>query len=790
LNITESKTRTAAAIALALLACLLAAGRAGAVVVKLHSGHFAGVTPRAGVSPAAIRGVVRRSQAVPQVDNGSLSYGGGPVMRSSSPYLVYWVPSGESIPASTQALMTKYFTDVAHDSGGSTNVYGVLRQYTDNAGFADYKQTFSNAQVIVDTQPYPATDSSSCSDSVPADEAFCVTDAQLQAELTRLIAAKGLPTDGAASASELVANAPLYFIVTPANVNVCTDFSDCADNVFCAYHSNYVSGSNNVLYSAIPLLPALVTDKPALDPKYCQQDNNTAVQEPNGDGGDVALKYMSHEDSEAITDPIPNSGWTDPTSGNEVGDNCNGYNGGASDPTKGNDVNAFEPPLGGSAGVAPGTGTLYDQLINGDQYYLQSEWSNAGVNCDMQPGAGTLTPSFTAPSGTSPVGTSVNFDGSASTTTAGWSSVTWSFGDGTSAFSKGSAPGPVSHKYAAVGTFTVTLTTVDTFGNLATASHLVTITGVAPTAAFTVPAAPGVAGSPVSFNATGSSDSNAGGSIASYSWSFGDGVSGSGAKPSHTYASGGMYTVSLTVTDNYTLSSTTVTKTIQVFSLLTPGTVTLAPATPVAGAPVSFTTDGWADPNSGGSISTYGWSFGDGFIAAGATASHTYASAGAYTVTLTVTDSLGVTTTKTLLITVVAPGKPTASQASVAGLASGSAKLSFVLAAGTNAPGLERIMVRLPAGMSFVKHGLAKGVVVESGGVKLAFTAKLANGVLVITLPSPASQVQITIGHKAISVGGPLRAKVKHHQLHTLSVPVTAVDSAGHQTKLTVKFKL
>jgi PKD repeat protein len=50
------------------------------------------------------------------------------------------------------------------------------------------------------------------------------------------------------------------------------------------------------------------------------------------------------------------------------------------------------------------------------------------------------------------------------------------------------------------------------------------------------------------FDGTGSSDPD--GSVASYAWSFGDGTSGSGASPNHTYASAGSYTVALTVTDD------------------------------------------------------------------------------------------------------------------------------------------------------------------------------------------------------------------------------------------------
>ena len=51
-----------------------------------------------------------------------------------------------------------------------------------------------------------------------------------------------------------------------------------------------------------------------------------------------------------------------------------------------------------------------------------------------------------------------------------------------------------------------------------------------------------------SFDGSGSSDSD--GSIASYDWDFGDGNTATGETVSHTYASGGTYTVSLTVTDD------------------------------------------------------------------------------------------------------------------------------------------------------------------------------------------------------------------------------------------------
>jgi PKD repeat protein len=50
------------------------------------------------------------------------------------------------------------------------------------------------------------------------------------------------------------------------------------------------------------------------------------------------------------------------------------------------------------------------------------------------------------------------------------------------------------------------------------------------------------------FDGSGSADAD--GSITSYAWDFGDGSTGTGATPQHTYASAGTYTVELTVTDD------------------------------------------------------------------------------------------------------------------------------------------------------------------------------------------------------------------------------------------------
>ena len=148
-----------------------------------------------------------------------------------------------------------------------------------------------------------------------------------------------------------------------------------------------------------------------------------------------------------------------------------------------------------------------------------------------------------------------------------------------------------------------------------------------------------------SFNGSTSSDSD--GSIANYSWSFG----GSGVNASNTFASAGTYSVTLTVTDNDGASDTS-TSSVTV----TAPPVNVAPnasfTSNCTDLSCSFNASGSSD--SDGSVSNYSWSFGG----SGITATNNYASAGTYSVTLTVTDNDGATDTATNSVTVNDPTPP------------------------------------------------------------------------------------------------------------------------------------
>ncbi len=67
---------------------------------------------------------------------------------------------------------------------------------------------------------------------------------------------------------------------------------------------------------------------------------------------------------------------------------------------------------------------------------------------------------------------------------------------------------------------------------------------------------------------------------------------------------------------------------------------------------LSVTVDGAASTDPDGTIASYAWTFGDSSTATGAKASHTYAVAGTYSITLTVTDNRAGTTSVTRQVTV------------------------------------------------------------------------------------------------------------------------------------------
>jgi serine protease AprX len=176
----------------------------------------------------------------------------------------------------------------------------------------------------------------------------------------------------------------------------------------------------------------------------------------------------------------------------------------------------------------------------------------------------------------------------------------------------------------------------------------VTPTNTAPVADASAGPAGARPGETVSFDGSGSSDAD--GDALSYAWDFGDGSSGSGATAQHAYGATGTYDATLTVTDPDGLSDTA-TVTVTVVDNGTPTAVaTSSTASPKAKTATGFDGSGSSDPD--GDALSYAWDFGDGSTGTGALVDHTFAKAGKYTVTLTVSDGFGGVDTATLTVKV------------------------------------------------------------------------------------------------------------------------------------------
>ncbi len=164
----------------------------------------------------------------------------------------------------------------------------------------------------------------------------------------------------------------------------------------------------------------------------------------------------------------------------------------------------------------------------------------------------------------------------------------------------------------------------------------------------------GIIGQAVNFD--GSKSSAPSGQTLIYAWNFGDGATGSGTSPSHTYTKAGSFTVSLVVTDSKGVTgSATATATISSGVTASTG----GPYSGTANQAIAF--DGSRSTGPSGQTLTYAWNFGDNSTGTGVTTSHAYTASGTFTVSLTVSDGVGGSDTATTTATISASTSPTIS---------------------------------------------------------------------------------------------------------------------------------
>lgn len=350
-----------------------------------RQGHFGGI-----VSAARVGCQSRADGRDSLVSSGSppLIFHNGQVMGTSStgPVTVtpiFWHPAGHPMAGDYEDLIKQYLADVAHDSGKNTNVYSTLTEYFGTNGAINYQ--IRRGTPIEDNNSLPPDgcilDNKDRTGIYPDGSGYdsCIDDAQVQAETASIVKANGLPVN----------LSHIYVLFIPKHVETCFNPGSttsrghgingqaCTVNHsklpggFCAYHT---MAPNRMVYANLsypiyhsPLQTALFT---------CGSDAGIAfgrnhLQSPNGTtltrvDADVEISPLSHETSEAITDPDVSTGWYDAV-GNENGDEC---------------AFRYDAPLGGTAAA----GNVYNQVINGHHYLTQTEFSNkdfanTGLGC-------------------------------------------------------------------------------------------------------------------------------------------------------------------------------------------------------------------------------------------------------------------------------------------------------------------------------------------------------------------------------------------------------------------------
>ncbi len=195
----------------------------------------------------------------------------------------------------------------------------------------------------------------------------------------------------------------------------------------------------------------------------------------------------------------------------------------------------------------------------------------------------------------------------------GATSYEWDFGDGITT----TIPSP-THTYSALGVYTVTLTASNDNASVST-TEVMAVTEP-PQALFS--GIPQSGDAPLTVTFVNSSTSATG-----YVWDFGDGNTSVATNPVHTYTSPGLYTVTLqagngSLTDTLSLPRY-ITVTEAVVAAFNP-----FPPNAQAGQTILFL-------NNSTGATAYEWDFGDGITTTIASPTHSYSTAGVYTVTLT-----------------------------------------------------------------------------------------------------------------------------------------------------------
>ena len=196
----------------------------------------------------------------------------------------------------------------------------------------------------------------------------------------------------------------------------------------------------------------------------------------------------------------------------------------------------------------------------------------------------------------------------------------WNFGD-----TNTSVELNPTHIYAEAGTYTVTLTSTNDCGTVVKTSTIVVSESLAPQADFSSTANEGCAPLTVTFSDLSTNVPS------NWLWSFdgGDISTSSDQNPTVTFANPGNYTVILQAGNEVGSNSKVVTAYVNVYN------------EPVAGFSTQSISESVVFTNSSTDATEYSWDFGDGNVSDEENPTHTFATNGTYTVSLTATNPCG-----------------------------------------------------------------------------------------------------------------------------------------------------
>jgi hypothetical protein len=358
---------------------------AGSCVTKartpVRAGHLSGII---GAQPAtAACDAANPNAGQNAIGDPPLIWHGGAVMGTAltGPVVItpiFWIPAGHQMASSYTSLITQYINDVAAASGGTSNVFSILTEYSGSDGQIVYN--IKAGAPITDTNPLPKDGcklNSEDTSGIYADGSgydACLTDAQVQAQINSVVAAQKLPVN----------LTHIYAVYLPKGVESCfasgvttntqKGQQACTINyqpsaAFCAYHSQ---APNGLEYANMPFPIYFSGTGFTCGSNARRAGFGGQLQSPNNNpDGDAVINPTSHETNELITNPDNNgvtaSGWFD-AAGFENGDECNFV---------------FGTPQGTA-------GQFFNQVINGHHYLTQEEFSNSsffasGGGCLQRP---------------------------------------------------------------------------------------------------------------------------------------------------------------------------------------------------------------------------------------------------------------------------------------------------------------------------------------------------------------------------------------------------------------------